>query len=230
MTLTRLLLSGAALLAISTPVFAQQALPQANDPYFKSAQAQLNERLALKPDTGTAKNIILMIGDGMGIPMITASRIYDGQKRGADGVSNKLAFETLPYAALSRTYSADAQVTDSAPSATAMTTGVKTRNDILGLNSDAVLKDCAGAKGKEVTTIFEMAEAAGKSTGAITTTRITHATPAAAYAHSANRDWKITSNLAMLRRRAARTLPTNWSIGRPAMGLKLPWTAGAVIS
>ena len=195
MELQKMLFSGAALLAVSTSAFAQQALPQANDPYFKSAQAQLNERLALKPNTGAAKNIILLIGDGMGIAMVTASRIYDGQKRGVDGVSNKLAFETLPYSALSRTYSTDAQVTDSAPSATAMTTGVKTRNDILGLNSDAVLKDCAGAKGKEVTTIFEMAEAAGKSTGAVTTTRITHATPAAAYAHSANRDWENNKQL-----------------------------------
>jgi alkaline phosphatase len=184
------LLASAILTSLAGPVLAQQPLPQTADPYFKSAQAQLAERMALAPNMGKAKNIILMIGDGMGIPMITASRIYDGQKSGKDGVSNKLAFESFPYLALSRTYSADAQVTDSAPSATAMTTGVKTRNDILGLNADAVLKDCAGSKGKEVTTIFELAEAAGKSTGAVTTTRITHATPAAAYAHSANRDWE----------------------------------------
>jgi alkaline phosphatase len=180
---------------LTSSAFAQQVLPQANDPYFKSAAAQMAERLALQPNTGTAKNIILMIGDGMGIPMVTASRIYDGQKRGVDGVSNKLAFEPFPYLALSRTYSADAQVTDSAPSATAMTTGVKTRNDILGLNADAVLNDCAGSNGRQVTTIFELAEKAGRSTGAVTTTRITHATPAAAYAHSANRDWENNKQL-----------------------------------
>ncbi len=195
MIFTRLLLSGVALATMGVCASAQQSLPQSADPYFKSAEAQLAERLALLPNTGKAKNIILMIGDGMGIPMITASRIYDGQKNGKDGVSNKLAFEAFPYLALSRTYSADAQVTDSAPSATAMTTGIKTRNDILGLNSDAVLKDCAGSKGKEVTTIFELAEAAGKSTGAVTTTRITHATPAAAFAHSANRDWENNKQL-----------------------------------
>lgn len=186
----KLLFAGVALATLNGSALAQQALPQAADPYFKSAEAQLAERVALAPNTDKAKNIILMIGDGMGIAMITASRIYEGQKNGKDGVTNKLAFESFPYLALSRTYSADAQVTDSAPSATAMTTGVKTRNDILGLNADAVLKDCAGSKGKEVTTIFEMAETAGKSTGAVTTTRITHATPAAAYAHSANRDWE----------------------------------------
>ncbi len=190
-----LVLAGIPTLCISLQAIAQEALPQANDPYFKSAAAQLAARAALVPNTGKAKNIILMIGDGMGIPMITASRIRGGELQRKDGVSNKLAFETLPYTALSRTYSADAQVTDSAPSATAMTTGVKTRNDVLGLNSNAVLKDCASAKGNEVMTIFEMAEKAGKATGAVTTTRITHATPAAAYAHSANRDWENDAQL-----------------------------------
>ena len=189
------LLSGIALIACTVQVFAESKTPQAQDPYFKSAAEQLAQRMALVPNTGKAKNIILMIGDGMGIPMITASRIYDGEQKKVDGVSNKLAFETLPYAALSRTYSADAQVTDSAPSATAMTTGVKTRNDVLGLSSDVKLGDCAGSKGKEMLTIFEMAEAAGLATGAVTTTRITHATPAAAYAHSPHRDWENDSQL-----------------------------------
>jgi alkaline phosphatase len=188
-------LASIAFLLFAMPAIAQETLPQANDPYFKSAAAQLVEREKLVPNTGKAKNIILMIGDGMGIPMITASRIRGGELQKKDGVSNKLAFELLPYTALSRTYSADAQVTDSAPSATAMTTGVKTRNDILGLNSNAVLKDCASAKGNELLTIFEQAEKAGKATGAVTTTRITHATPAAAYAHSANRDWENDAQL-----------------------------------
>lgn len=189
------LLSGIALIAVTTQVFAETTLPQAQDPYFKSAADQLAQRMALVPNTGKAKNVILMIGDGMGIPMITASRIYDGEKKKVDGVSNKLAFETLPYSALSRTYSADAQVTDSAPSATAMTTGVKTSNDILGLNSEAKLGDCAGSKGKELLTIFEMAETAGLATGLVTTTRITHATPAAAYAHTPHRDWENDAQL-----------------------------------
>ncbi len=195
MKLKTLLISNVAALSVCASAYAQDALPQAADPYFKSAASQLAARAALVPNTGKAKNIILMIGDGMGIPMITASRIRGGEVLGKDGVSNKLAFETLPYAALSRTYSADAQVTDSAPSATAMTAGIKTRNDILGLNSNAKLKDCASAKGNEVLTIFEQAEKAGKATGAITTTRITHATPAAAYAHTPNRDWENDAQL-----------------------------------
>ncbi|MBG1231235.1 alkaline phosphatase [Aestuariivirga litoralis] len=189
------ILALAAVLLFSVCAIADEKLPQANDPYFKKAAEQLAQREALVPNTGKAKNIILMIGDGMGIPMVTATRIYQGQAAGKDGVTNKLAFEQLPYAALSRTYSADAQVTDSAPSATAMTSGVKLRNDVLGLNADAAWGDCAGSKGKEVRTIFEMAELAGKATGAITTTRITHATPAAAYAHTPNRDWENDAQL-----------------------------------
>jgi alkaline phosphatase len=132
----------------------------------------------------------LMIGDGMGVTTVTAARIYDGQKKGVDGVSNKLVMEQLPYAAFSRTYSADALVTDSAPSASAMTTGIKSNNEMLGLTSAAVYNDCATQAPNTVTSIFETAEAKGLATGIVTTTRITHATPASTYAHSVNRDWE----------------------------------------
>jgi alkaline phosphatase len=208
-------LSMLSLLAAST-AFADSTLPQANDPYFKSAAAQMIERQKLEPKSNRAKNIILMIGDGMGLPMVTAARIYDGQKKGVDGVSNKLAFELFPYAALSRTYSTDSQVTDSAPSATSMTTGVKLRNEVLGLNSSAVFNDCLGSKGKEVTTLFEQAEKAGKATGAITTTRITHATPAAAYAHTPNRDWEADSQLGVAQSQGCKDIAdqlVNWPAG-----------------
>ena len=126
----------------------------------------------------------------MSIATVTAARIYEGQKRGVDGELNNLTVDMFPYVALSKTYSHDGQVSDSAPTATAMTTGVKTKNDIVGLNSDAAIKDCEGSKDKHVTTIFEMAEAAGHATGVVSTARITHATPAATYAHIANRDWE----------------------------------------
>ena len=138
MKLTALLLTGVAVLGFSAQASAQQALPQVNDAYFKAAQQQLAARLALQPINGQAKNIILMVGDGMSMATVTAARIYEGQKRGVDGELNNLTFDTFPYVALSKTYSHDGQVSDSAPTATAMTTGVKTRNDIVGLNSDAV--------------------------------------------------------------------------------------------
>jgi len=178
-------------------VWAQTGLPQKNDSYFLSAGAVLQERLEQKPNTKRAKNIILFVGDGMGISTVTAARIYAGQSKGVDGVSHRLAMETFPYSALSRTYSHDSQVTDSAPSAVAMMTGVKTVNDTLGLNQNVVPKNCASATGNDLLTIFEMAEMARLSTGIVTTTRITHATPASAYAHTPYRDWEADSDMAV---------------------------------
>ena len=71
-----------------------------------------------------------------------------------------------------------------------MTTGVKTINDLMGLDHTAKLDSCEDQKTKAVTTLWEMAESIGMSTGAVTTATITHATPGATYAHIANRDWE----------------------------------------
>ena len=109
----------------------------------------------------------------MGISTVTAGRIYEGQKRGVDGESNSLTMEKLPFAALSKTYTHDAQVADSAPTAVAMVTGVKTRNDVIGVNSDVAVGDCAGSRGKEVLSLAVMAERAGQATGVVSTARIT---------------------------------------------------------
>jgi alkaline phosphatase len=188
---------GACLIAgfAATAAHAEGPLVQADDPYFKSADAQLRATMKRHANTRRAKNIILFVGDGMGVTTITAGRIYEGQKAGRDGVSNKLTFETLPYAALSRTYSHDSEVTDSAPSAAAMNSGVKSRNGTINVDSSVHENDCAASLGHHVTTIAEMAEIAGMSTGAITTTRLTHATPAAVYAHTPGRDWESDADM-----------------------------------
>ena len=165
-------------------------LTQRKDPYFLQAQAQLQQRLKQTPNTNRAKNVILVVGDGMGFSTVTAARIFEGQQRGVDGESNVLAWEAFPYLAAAKTYSADAQITDSAPSAVAMTTGVKTINDLMGLNHTAALNNCEDQQTKAVTTLWEMAATLGMSTGAVTTATITHATPGATYAHIANRDWE----------------------------------------
>jgi alkaline phosphatase len=160
------------------------------DPYFKAGEAALAKALAVAPNTGRAKNVILFLGDGMGISTVVASRIYEGQQRGVDGESNALSFEKLPWTALSKTYSHDTQVTDSAAGITAITTGVKTRNKVIGLTGAAKPENCAGEAGTRVQTIAELAKAHGLSAGAVTTTRITHATPAGTYAHTSYRDWE----------------------------------------
>lgn len=165
-------------------------LTQREDPYFLQAQAQLQQRLKQTPNTNRAKNVILVVGDGMGFSTVTAARIFEGQQRGVDGESNVLAWEAFPYLAAAKTYSTDAQITDSAPSAVAMTTGVKTINDLMGLNHTATLNNCEDQQTKGVTTLWEMAATLGMATGAVTTATITHATPGATYAHIANRDWE----------------------------------------
>ena len=170
-------------------------LLQADDPYYKQADQALNTILQLQRNTNRAKNVILFVGDGMGFSTVTATRIFEGQQRGVDGELNVLAWEAFPYLAASKTYSHDAQITDSAPSAVAMTTGVKTINDLMGLDHTAKLDSCEDQKTKHVSTLWEMAELIGMATGAITTARLTHATPGATYAHIANRDWEADSNM-----------------------------------
>jgi alkaline phosphatase len=174
---------------------ARAQLPQAVDSYYRDAEATLQRVGAQKPNTRRAKSVILFVGDGMGISTVTAARIFEGQMRGVDGESNVLAFEAFPYVALAKTYAHDAQVSDSAPTATAMIAGVKTRNDIIGLDQRARLNDCAGSKDMHVTTLWEIAEQAGLATGVVTTARLTHATPAATYAHSASRDWESDADM-----------------------------------
>ncbi len=173
----------------------QAATPvQANDSYYMAAAAAVRARAELH-EPGQAKNIILFIGDGMGISTVTAARIHAGQLKGTDGESYRLAMETLPYAALSKTYSHDAQVSDSASTATAMVAGVKVPSRTLGVTQKASYSNCASVVDNGTDTLFELAERAGLATGLISTARLTHATPASTYAESPNRDWEDNTDM-----------------------------------
>lgn len=142
-----------------------------------------------------AKNVILFVGDGMGISTITAARIYEGQKRGQTGEENQLSFEKFPQSALVKTYNTDSQVPDSAGTATAMNAGVKTRIGYIGVAEAAVRGDCASGLAHPLPLAAEAAKRAGIEVGIVTTTRITHATPAAVYGHSVDRDWEADSDI-----------------------------------
>ena len=141
-----------------------------------------------------AKNVIFFLGDGMGISTVTAARIFAGQAAGATGEEYDLAFDQFPHLALIKTYNTDAQVPDSAGTITAITTGEKTRIGVLGVNSNVERDDCAGALTNTLPTLAELAEQRGMSTGIVSTARITHATPAGAYAHSPNRNWESSAS------------------------------------
>lgn len=114
-------------------------------------------------------NVILMIGDGMGLTQITAGLYRNG---------NKLNLERFPVVGLHKSYSSSDLVTDSAAGATAFSCGVKTYNGAIGVDKDAA----------PVPTILEEAEGKGLATGMVATSAITHATPASFIAHVRSRD------------------------------------------
>ena len=150
-----------------------------------------------RPDaiSSRAKNAILFIGDGMGISTVTAARILEGQLRGESGEENQLSFDRFPDVALIKVYNTNQQTPDSAGTMTAMVTGVKTKAGVLSLDGDAPRGDCENAKDDVVKTFLEEAEEAGLATGLVSTARLTHATPAAAYAHLPERDWEDDSKV-----------------------------------
>ena len=144
---------------------------------------------------GEAKNVIFFLGDGMGPATVTASRIYKY------GESGRLTMESLRRTARIKTFSNDAQTTDSAPSMAAYMTGVKMNNEVISMSEDTVAyapngtqyingedTTCTSTNGKPAVTLLELSKAAGRSVGAVSTTRVGHATPAATYSHICNRN------------------------------------------
>ena len=172
---------------------------QTQNGWFAQAQSRLREKLECVycssglASQAKAKNIILFVGDGMGVSTVTASRIYAGQQAGAPGEENLLSFEKLPYTGLVKTYNVNAQVPDSAGTMTALVTGVKTNFGAVGVDEQSQRGNCASQKGKELMSALELAELAGMATGIVSTARITHATPAANYAKAVERDWEYTT-------------------------------------
>ena len=126
------------------------------------------------PDTSIqvkARNIILLIGDGMGEGQRTAARWYSA------GLDGQLVMDRLSAQGFTHTASADSPITDSAASATAMATGVKTNNGAIGMDPEYTVLE----------TILERAKMHGKAVGLVTTMQVTHATPAAFSSHVPSR-------------------------------------------
>ncbi|XP_039505524.1 intestinal-type alkaline phosphatase [Pimephales promelas] len=157
--------------------------------WYGKAKEALTASLSMTPNTQRAKNLILFLGDGMGISTVTAARIMKGQMDGKTGEESVLAMDTFPYLALSKTYNVDQQMPDSAATATAYLCGVKANYGTLGLSAAARRKNCSSVKGNEVKSILHQAKMAGKSVGIISTARVQHASPAASYSHTPERDW-----------------------------------------
>uniref|UniRef100_A0A8C5G2V9 alkaline phosphatase n=1 Tax=Gouania willdenowi TaxID=441366 RepID=A0A8C5G2V9_GOUWI len=159
------------------------------------AKQSLHKAMKMQRDLHQAKNIILFLGDGMGVTTVSAARILKGQLAGRSGEENNLFIDTFPHVALSKTYNVDQQMPDSAGTATAYLCGVKANYGTIGVTAATTRYNCSATFGNEVTSILHRAKQAGKSVGIVTTTRVQHASPSAAYAHSANRNWYADSDL-----------------------------------
>ena len=119
-------------------------------------------------DKKKPKNLILFIGDGMGVAQVYAGMTSSGYT---------MTFPAFPVTGFSITYSADRYITDSAASGTAMSTGEKTNNGMLAVRPDSTV----------LQTLMEIAKSAGLSAGVLSTSAVTHATPASFVAHDASR-------------------------------------------
>lgn len=121
-----------------------------------------------KPVGNTPKNVIFLIGDGMGLAHVSGAITANAEP---------LAIERAQVIGLMRTSSANAYVTDSAAAGTALSSGVKTNNGVIGQNT----------AGEAIPSLFAYAVQAGKSTGVVVTSSVTHATPAAFFGHNKSR-------------------------------------------
>jgi alkaline phosphatase len=130
---------------------------------------------------GRTKNVILFIGDGLSVAAVSAARLKQG---GAEG---RLHMDRMPVAGFVRTTAANDLITDSAAAATAMASGFKTNNGMIGMTPD----------GRKVLSVLEAAMARGMAAGLVATSSITHATPAAFAAHvpSRNMETEIAADL-----------------------------------
>jgi len=144
------------------------------------------------------KNIMIFIGDGMGVSTVTAGRIFIGQEKGMTGEEYELSFDKFPQLALIKTYNTNAQVPDSAGTATAILSGYKTNIGAINVrpNDDVkkmVFSSCV--RKNSPPNILTRAKKSGRSVGVISTARITHATPAAVYGHSVSRNWETKEDI-----------------------------------
>ncbi len=135
------------------------------------------------PGFGRAKNVILFVGDGMGVSTVSATRIY------SVGVEGNLVMDQFPAAALSRTADADHITPDSASTMTAMMSGTLANSGVIGFGAETEYDDFNGdGDTAPLSTLLERAKQRGMKAGVVSTARVTHATPAACYAHINNRD------------------------------------------
>lgn len=165
------LLLGSALMAFSQVADRDRSKYAVNNFAEDDKYTMLNpyETVSVQEPKGKkVKNIIFMIGDGMGLEQISAAWVCNGGKLNLDNFTN---------VGIQRTYSANKLVTDSAAAGTALATGHKTDNGMISMTPDTVA----------VKSLAEEAMEKGKRAGAAVTCRVNDATPAVFFSHTATR-------------------------------------------
>ncbi|PWM42871.1 MAG: hypothetical protein DBX47_07660 [Clostridiales bacterium] len=155
-----------------TPPVPQEPFINSSDPVTDGSSSNITQELLIrisKEEFIKPKNIIFMIGDGMGFNSIRAAKLING-------VEGNCAIECLPIKSKASTYSTS-EVTDSAAGATALATGFKTNNGVVGMTAD----------GQNVPNVLELAASKGLKTGVVATKTVTDATPAGFTAHVGSR-------------------------------------------
>lgn len=186
-----LLIACAADLPVQDSKTSKQWFQQGHDAVVNRERLLIQQQKKLNQDiqsSAKAKNIIFVVGDGMGVSTLTAARIFVGQEQGLLGEEFALSFEQFPHSALVKTYNVDLQTPDSAGTMSALMTGVKTNEGVISLPESTVRGQCNPQHA--LPTLIDYAKAKGKSTAMVTTARVTHATPATTYAHSSDRNWE----------------------------------------
>ncbi|WP_299819633.1 alkaline phosphatase [uncultured Jannaschia sp.] len=178
------------ILALSAAGASAQDVPQASNQWYEDAQATLEAMLSREPNTNRAKNVILLVADGNGVASNYATRLFTGQQEGGLGDDYVQPHEAFPNLALIKTYTTNGQTPDSAPTAAAFNSGIKAKNDVINVTDAVAVGDCAAGAAEEVTLLSEIVAEAGKSVGMVSTARLTHATPAAVYGRTVDRDFE----------------------------------------
>ncbi|KAM7348487.1 alkaline phosphatase 12 isoform 1-T2 [Cochliomyia hominivorax] len=162
------------------------SLPLEQQKWFEEGAMELQKALNRKRNKRRAKNVILFVGDGMGPNTVTAARIMGFSEEGL------MSWEEFPDMGLLKTYCANKQVPDSFSTATALFSGVKINYETGGVDATVPLGNCTASLNPEhhVNSILKWAQDDGMLTGFVTNTRVTHATPAALYAHTPDRRWE----------------------------------------
>ncbi|XP_014246448.1 alkaline phosphatase-like [Cimex lectularius] len=187
---------------------------------LRRAGSRTGERFA------RAKNVVFLVADGLGVTTNTAARVYKGQKHGATGEEASLAWDNFPALAMTKTYNLDAQIGESSACATALLCGVKANFETVGLDVNGRFGNCASSLKSRVDSLIAWAQQEGKATGLVTNTRVTHATPAAAYAHSASRYWEDDAKIPPQSRRSCKDIARQLVEDEPGRNINVVFGGG----